>query len=194
MSLDNKLDIEKILSYPLTPVPLSLCHIDGKMCNTSKSVLLNILEKKCVSEPPTRCEVKIFDGFFILHLIKDLPVKFGKIAQKIINFFLSSQAMHVIITFDMYRTPSIKDLEHTSRGESRGNYRIIGPEQDRPSNFSKALDDISFKEALISYFINEWEKDLYAPFIGKIFFLFKKYFPTHIIDLFYYINFFFFFF
>ena len=29
ISLNEKIDIKKVLTFPLTPVPLSLCHIDG---------------------------------------------------------------------------------------------------------------------------------------------------------------------
>lgn len=29
-------DVEKFLTYPLTPIPLSLCHLDGSICKTDK--------------------------------------------------------------------------------------------------------------------------------------------------------------
>ncbi|CAG9769915.1 unnamed protein product [Ceutorhynchus assimilis] len=38
LSMQQKIDIAKILSYPLTPVPMSLCHLDGKICKANKSV------------------------------------------------------------------------------------------------------------------------------------------------------------
>jgi hypothetical protein len=34
ISLEQKLNIDKVLAYPLTPVPLALCHIDGMINKT----------------------------------------------------------------------------------------------------------------------------------------------------------------
>lgn len=77
-------------------------------------------------------------------------MKIGKVAQKILNYFLSQSGRTIILTFDTYRTPSIKDLERIARGERRTEtYHISGPDQDRPSNFLKALENIKFKEALL---------------------------------------------
>lgn len=44
VSLEQQIDIEKVLSYPLTPVPLSLCHLDGTISKTDKSALLKSIE------------------------------------------------------------------------------------------------------------------------------------------------------
>ena len=64
ISLKKTLDIDKVLSYPLTPVPLALCHLDGSICKTDKSCLLRLLEKGISSEPPQNTDVIIYDGFF----------------------------------------------------------------------------------------------------------------------------------
>ena len=34
LSLERKADMAEVLSYPLTPVPLSLSHVDGAMLKT----------------------------------------------------------------------------------------------------------------------------------------------------------------
>lgn len=82
ISLEKQLDIEKILTYPLTPVTLSTCHLDGSICKTDKSVLMRFLEREVQSEPPQAADIMIFDGFFILHLMKDVPSSFGNISKK----------------------------------------------------------------------------------------------------------------
>lgn len=37
ISIKYQVDISKVLSYPLTPVPFSMCHMDGAICKTEKS-------------------------------------------------------------------------------------------------------------------------------------------------------------
>ncbi|OXU16633.1 hypothetical protein TSAR_013301 [Trichomalopsis sarcophagae] len=39
IAIKEKTDVEKILTFPLTPVPMSLCHLDGSICKTEKSAL-----------------------------------------------------------------------------------------------------------------------------------------------------------
>lgn len=43
ISLQQNVVIEKVLKYPLTPVPLSLCHMDGTINKTDKSKLVKPL-------------------------------------------------------------------------------------------------------------------------------------------------------
>jgi len=73
ISINENTDIEKILTYPLTPVPMSMCHLDGSIFKTDKSVLLKALEKNVQSKAPTYTDVCLIDGFFLVHCIKDLP-------------------------------------------------------------------------------------------------------------------------
>lgn len=42
-SLQKTLDIHNVLKYPLTPVPMSMCHINGSICKTSKAPILKTL-------------------------------------------------------------------------------------------------------------------------------------------------------
>ena len=40
LALDNKMDMLEVFTYPLTPVPLSLCHVSGFFHQTPKVTLL----------------------------------------------------------------------------------------------------------------------------------------------------------
>ncbi|XP_071577048.1 uncharacterized protein [Temnothorax nylanderi] len=64
VSQQNKIDIDKTLCYPLTPIPFSLCHLDGNICKTPKSVLLKELEihQSCPDLPDPY--INVIDGFF----------------------------------------------------------------------------------------------------------------------------------
>lgn len=64
ISVEQQIDLEKVLSYPLTPLLLALCHLDGKHCKTDKSALMKALERSINSEPPAYTDVVLIDGFF----------------------------------------------------------------------------------------------------------------------------------
>lgn len=49
ISLEQTLNIDKVLSYPLTRRPLTLCHAGGVICKTDKSVLLKYSRKKTIA-------------------------------------------------------------------------------------------------------------------------------------------------
>lgn len=75
LSLDTSIDLEKVLCFPITPMPLSLCHMDGSLNKTDKSVLIHELEKQIedVVQPPSKIDLVIVDGFFFLNTFKEIP-------------------------------------------------------------------------------------------------------------------------
>ena len=80
IAINNKIDMETVLEYPLSPIPLVFGHLDGSMNKTMKSVLFDILGARVKSVPPWEIDVLIMDGLFFLHLYgSKLPMTFGKI-------------------------------------------------------------------------------------------------------------------
>ena len=63
-ALQAEVDMEQILRYPLSPAPLSISHVSGTMQKTPKSNLLQELEKRVASNPPTIVGATIIDGMF----------------------------------------------------------------------------------------------------------------------------------
>ncbi|KAH9633488.1 hypothetical protein HF086_013165 [Spodoptera exigua] len=80
ISMDYNIDISKILSYPITSVTLSMCHLDETIYKTDKSALMKCLEKEVEHDEPPQIDVIIIDGFFLLHTMKNVPKKFGSIS------------------------------------------------------------------------------------------------------------------
>ena len=75
-----------VLSYPLTPVPFTLCHITGAMNKTNKSVLMVKLEGKGDSnKEPSLVDVDVIDAMFFLRTLPELPSTFGGIAKMILQ-------------------------------------------------------------------------------------------------------------
>ncbi|GBP51852.1 hypothetical protein EVAR_88557_1 [Eumeta japonica] len=98
----------------------------------------------------------------------DVPSSFGNISKKLMQVFTANSADTVIIAFDRYIFPSIKDNEHSLRRRVKGQrFQINGPDQIRPSNFADALKNIYFKETLVDFIIDDWANDYMAPFIGS---------------------------
>lgn len=85
ISIDHKVDMSKILSYPIAPMPLSMCHFEGGICKTQKSVLMKCLEKGILHNPPAHIDILIIDVFFLLHTMKNVPKTFGSISKKILG-------------------------------------------------------------------------------------------------------------
>ena len=57
LALQRKIDMAEVLSFPLTPTPLSLSHADGTMLKTQKSKLMEELESRIFSEKPNHVDV-----------------------------------------------------------------------------------------------------------------------------------------
>lgn len=74
-----------------------------------KSVIVECLKIRH-DTVPAHCDVEIIDGFF-LHLMKDIPQTFGKLAKSILQKLTSTPAPEMNLTFDQYLQPSIKDYD-----------------------------------------------------------------------------------
>lgn len=102
--------------------------MDGSINKTDKSVLSKILEKNVLDHgEPLSTDVLIIDGFFVLHLLQQVPQKFGQISLKILHSITSTNnAKKIIVIFDQYKSPSIKDNEHLLRQNFVRDYVIKG--------------------------------------------------------------------
>lgn len=90
ISLEQDLDIEKVLCYPMTPIPLSLCHLDG-INKTDKSVLAAHVLKDEISAEHLLLDIYntvLVHGFFFLYQLKDLPKTFGGTELKILKIII----------------------------------------------------------------------------------------------------------
>ena len=163
MALERKVDMAEVMKYPLTPVPLALCQIDGSMRSTSKSQLMKHLKKRINSTSPAHIDVKIVDGFFFLHQLREIPATFGRLANFILRQLCHFGPARTDLVFDRFFSPSIKDLERTGRNAGQDInkllFNISGPQMVVPSNFRAALRNSNFKESLVSFLVDYWSSD-----------------------------------
>ena len=156
-SLENKIDIAEVLKFPLTPVSLSICHVDGSMLKSPKSYLMNCLESRVQSQPPRSVDVTIIDAMFMLHRYSNLPNTFGGVAQYFLSKVVQSDGNTIHFVTDKWVTPSIKASERKLRGSvSSIAYEITGSLLRRPQNWLLALRNDAFKESLIRYLTDAW--------------------------------------
>ncbi len=154
-AVTQKLDIGMVLTYPLTPVPFSLCHITGDMNKTSKSMLMDKIETMgATNDEPEKTDVYIIDTMFFLRAL-NLPSTFGGMAATILKqACIAAKVVHLVS--DTYPGgPSIKDFEHDLRGDSGAGYRITGPSQKKTCRPQQCLP-------LFKVFRNEWASQTYA--------------------------------
>ena len=115
LSTLEHIDLEKVFQFPLTPVPLSLSHLDGSINKTDKSKLLHKLEEKVESNLPQKIDTMITDAMFLLHTIINPPSSFGKLAEELLQK-ICSMAPRIDFVCENYQIPSIKDIERNRRG------------------------------------------------------------------------------
>lgn len=158
-----KLDLAEVPSFPLTEVPLSLCHIKGAMNKTDKSAIMKKLEKKGTeNSEPGQVDTCKLDAMFFLRTLPDLPPTFGGIAElRLQKASAYSKVVHIVC--DTYSGgPSIKGHERHERGNYQTKFQITGPSQRRPPHFNQARLSSSFKTALLHFLRDEWTSASYA--------------------------------
>ncbi|GFW12732.1 uncharacterized protein TNCV_3884421 [Trichonephila clavipes] len=87
LPMTNKVEIEKVLGFPLTPIPTSMCHANGSIGKTNKAQLIKAFEKKVskVNQQFLFFDISILDGFFMLHFMKEVPRTFDAISKKFLK-------------------------------------------------------------------------------------------------------------
>ena len=134
LSLESKVEMAEVLSYPLTPVPLSLNHADGTMLKTKKSTLISALEMKVITRPPDITHQTVIDASFFLYLQYNLPSTFGQVAKIILSDIMKAKGKVIHFIFEKWISPSIKDSEKSDRGSVNSRFQVTGSSKKRPSN------------------------------------------------------------
>ena len=111
--------MEQILRYPLTLVPLSISHVGGTMQKTLKSKMLQELEKRVASNPPTNVDVTIIEGMFFFHLLYQPPSTFAGMEDHLLRQVCKQRGTEIYLVFDKTILPPIKDAERKKRSNQR---------------------------------------------------------------------------
>ena len=159
-SRDN-VTVEKVLSYPVGPIPTSLFHDDGSMRKTCKADLLHQLEQEVSSVQ----SLPIFDVSTTTYirdgmaLVQSLNAKrystFGDLAMDFVKMQLDcfSSASTVTDVFDRYDIKnSIKSAERERRSKSVFSCRVFQVLETRTiPDWKKFLNSGENKQSLIRF-------------------------------------------
>ena len=155
------MDLREVFQYSLGPVPWSLATPDGQMAKTTKSTLLQLLEKDCDPiEVVPNDAVWVVDAMALLQSITNVPRTFGELAEAVFTMATTSFATHgprVDLVCDQYPDVSITASEQSRRAASGSLIvNITHSLQKCPTQWQKFLSLGKNKMALIDYLINEW--------------------------------------
>ena len=108
----DKMDLRKLLTYLLVPVPYSIGLPDNFLAKTDKAkglhYLIKDLDDANIPEDPKSCMI-IEDGNAIFHYMKKIPRNFEEISEMVLKTAL--QKSPVIFSTDMYQDCSVKGVE-----------------------------------------------------------------------------------
>lgn len=161
LATQYNLDMEKVMKYPLGPVPWSLATADGAPVRTDKAKLLHALETEHVlaKRPELDSMNCVIDGNAMLQAQVGLPSTFGELAENV--FDQLPRVSRTDFVTDTYRPRSIKHCERKRRGTSKP-YLLKGSLTKVPHNWKEFMSNSENKQRLIQFLLEEWKKDKYA--------------------------------
>ena len=143
----EKLDLDQIMKFCLTPIPYCLATADGYLAKNEKCKSLTGFTKEVGNEKmPTDKTLTVEDGNAIFYIMKQIPDTFRTICKKVYETVSTGD---VIVSTDMYCSDSIKTMERKRRGD--GEKLIVqGPSTKRPRDWKKFLANSENKQQFIS--------------------------------------------
>ena len=172
---NSAINLQHILSFPITDLPLSLAHSDGTCNKTEKAALTKTLERRQThiftdqNLPPIKAS--LIDGECIMHesIMRHCKSTYQTIARNLLIKVCSKPGEQIHLLLDKYQSPSIKDAERKLRGadENLSAFVITGPEQSQRRAGAELLRSSAFKENFSSFIMKEWQNSQYGSIIGR---------------------------
>ena len=161
LAVESDIDLQRVLSFPLGPMPWPLSTADGTPVKTDKAKLLHLLAKDVqTAERPSRdSNIYIIDGNAMYQAQTNIPDNFGGLAETLFDQF--PKEARVDFVTDSYYPYSVKGLERSRRGS--GTVHLIkGSSTKVPRNRKTFLSNDENKQNLTKFLLDEWKQDKYA--------------------------------
>ena len=172
LSVKMDIDISKVFCYPLLPEPPCFAHPDGSLRESPKSKVFEHLTKDRNCELPASKTTFVGDGMFVLRSEISNCSTYGALARKMLFTVMNGCDDRGDLCFDVYESPSIKDIERKDRGDADSCRMFsIGSKTKIEKDATELLKYSSFKNELLRFLSEEFKDPIYAPFIGtKVFY------------------------
>lgn len=156
---NSPIDIDKALSFPLAPVPLSLATADGIRRKTAKSKLLDAALISIVTSIDAVEDARCYaiDLIATVRSTVKVPNTFRELAMKLLHEMPRKYGI-VYVACDTYREVSIKNAERNLRGEAE-QFVIKNPDIRIPANFNAFLANGNNKERLFELIEEVWKSE-----------------------------------
>ena len=169
LSATNSIELESVFSFPILPEPACFTYPNGTIRQNDKSTVFHHLTKDFQSNSPDTIETAIADVMFILNLsTQNLLKTYSALAKRILVKVLNITNIRADLCFDIYESPSIKDVKRKDRGDIETEREFyIGPRLKIPSNFNELLKISSLKSSFLDFLMKEYENIEYSSVIGE---------------------------
>ena len=152
-------DLDKALSYTLSPVPLALATSDGIPC---KSKLMDAALSSIVTDNVNtdHATCLVIDLIATIRCIAKVPSTFRELALQLLHQ-IPSMYQTVYAACDTYLERSIKSSEHEIRGQAE-TFVIRSPDIRIPPDFENFLNNGTNKERLLELIEDVWKGEAAA--------------------------------
>ena len=158
--MNESLDLEELMKYPLAAVCHCLGTPDGFFTKTNKASMLHfIMEDHTEETPYPNGPMFIQDGNALFHSLTDLPHTFRDICFQILDQMKAKR--NFIFSTDSYKPDSIKSQERLRRGCSEP-LVLEGPSTRKPRDFKLFLMNDSNKQKICQLLLEVWSSNLSA--------------------------------
>ena len=116
MKTENKIDFKEALKYPLSPVPLSLCHVVGTKRSYKKADIYSVIDYRATIPEPAYNNVKtyIFNLMLVIRCVEIFKT-IKELSFKIL-ITIPKGCHRVDVVTDSYRTVFWKNKTKDARG------------------------------------------------------------------------------
>ena len=132
------------------------------------------MKHKVKTESPSDVHTFIADGMFIVRSSNNLKnATFSSFARSILTKLLKCTKYRLDLCFDVYESPSIKDVKRKARGDNEVDcYFTFGPKQSLPSDFEALLQISEYKSQFLRCLMKDYEDEIIVILLVKFFLLF----------------------
>ena len=168
VSRSRPIELDAILSHPLSTVSAPLAAADGTLAKTNKSHLMQAIESDCPDSIIKSIEdvgAIVIDAIARIQAlpVSAIPSTFGKLADTILNLLISRskkyKAARVDFVIDNYYKKSVKGSERAKRGDKslESHLQITNKDVKVLTHWKSYLKSGRNKEAMLAFLVNNWK-------------------------------------